>query len=235
MFNKYFYVLKQEKICEKKILISVFLSVIIAISCLAAMGMSAYAYFSCSITSSSNIVKTAVFDVRVTVTDQNGDAVAVTGEKEAVAELKAWETYNVEIEPVGTANTGFVIIKAEGCNTVYYTCQLGEDALANNGKIALLTFTLCPTDDTTVTFTQSWGTSSYYADYVNNGQNAEQYIINNEEVKLIVNGIVNPADYSADETENLTQPQVNYQPEGSTTDNEENGNEYILENIQKAE
>ena len=228
-FNEFFHLSQQEKICEKAMLVRAAASVLIIVICLAVMGTSAYAYFTCNVTSNSNVLKAATFEVQVKVTDQNGADLPVSGRNELAVSLKAGETYTVEIERVGDAKTGFVIIKAEGCNMVYYTCQLGK---GTEGNISDITFTLMPTFDTTVTFDRSWGTSSYFADYVNNGINKEEYIIDNESIKMIVNGITNPASYSLDDTSEDNINQENNEQQIDTAEEQENEKNSIWELIQ---
>lgn len=65
--NELFYIPKHAKISDKAMLIRAAVTVVIMVVCLAAMSITAYAYFSCSVTSGSNIIKSANFDATISV------------------------------------------------------------------------------------------------------------------------------------------------------------------------
>ena len=194
LYNEFFYIPKHGKIREKVMLTRIVSTIAIVIMCLAAMSITAYAYFSYNITSGSNTIKAASFytDVTVQITDADGNAVETittntSDHKSHSATLNANTTYTITVQhnARSTAQTGFVIITADKCETKYHTQQLGRDG---NGNTYTITFKLTPGANTVVTFRSHWGTSSFYADFKEIGENDERYIINDDDVKLIIDG-----------------------------------------------
>lgn len=202
LYNEFFYIPTHGKIRDKVMLTRVVTTVIIILMCLAVMSVSAYAYFSSNITSSSSLIKVAHFETSVSIkaTDSKGEAVDITPETTDnqihTATLKAG-VYNVTLalNPDNTAKTGFMILTAKNCNETYHTQQLGKDAVVQGGETKEFTFELTVTDDTVVEFASCWGTSSYYDEYVANGDQEPLYITNKEQIKMVVNGVQElPAD-----------------------------------------
>ena len=199
LYNEFFYIPKHGKIREKVMLTRIVSTIAIVIMCLAAMSITAYAYFSYNITSGSNTIKAASFytDVTVQITDADGNAVETittntSDHKSHSATLNANTTYTITVQhnARSTAQTGFVIITADKCETKYHTQQLGRDG---NGNTYTITFELIPGANTVVTFRSHWGTSSFYADFKEIGENDERYIINGDDVKLTIDGVA-PSD-----------------------------------------
>ena len=196
LYKEFFYVPKYGKVREKVMLTRVVTSVTIVMMCLAAMSYTAYAYFSYNISSCFSTIKAANFEAKVDVqiADKNGEPVAVTtgGDNTHTAELKANTEYFVTMQATerSTAKTGFVIITAENCDSKYHTEQLGKDS---NGNAKTVTFWLKPTATTTVTFLSRWGTSSFYPNYIQTGENSELYVLTGEHVSLSVT----PVKYNA--------------------------------------
>lgn len=196
LYNEFFYIPTHGKIRDKVMLTRVITTVIIILMCLAVMSVSAYAYFSANITSSSSLIKVAHFEtsVSVTATDSKGEAVDITPETKDnqihTASLDAGVyTVTLALNPDNTAKTGFMILTAENCNETYHTQQLGRDSVAPGGETKEFTFELTVTDDTVVEFASCWGTSSYYDDYVTNGDQEPLYITGTEKIKMVVNGV----------------------------------------------
>ena len=199
LYNEFFYIPKHGKIREKVMLTRIVSTIAIVIMCLAAMSITAYAYFSYNITSGSNTIKAASFytDVTVQITDADGNAVETittntSDHKSHSASLDANKTYTITVQhnARSTAQTGFVIITADKCETKYHTQQLGRDG---EGNTYTITFELTPGANTVVTFRSHWGTSSFYADFKEIGENDERYIINGDDVKLTIDGVA-PSD-----------------------------------------
>lgn len=198
LFEELFYVPKYGKVREKVMLIHVTMSVAIIVMCLAAMSLSAYAFFSYNVTSGSNMIKAANFETQVDVqiTDTAGNAVEdsqitpITSDHKnfRVEGLEVGKWYCVTIRPTdrSTAQTGFIIVTAEGCDVTYHTQQLGVDEGVPGGKTEAVTFRLMVTDATNVFFKAHWGTSSFYPDYRIEGVNEERYITQNEDIKMII-------------------------------------------------
>ena len=181
LYNEFFYIPKFGKIREKVMLAHVTLTVIIMIVCLAAMSLTAYAYFSYNVTSGTNVISSARFeaDVSVRITNENGETVPVNqaDSKTHTAVLSAGTTYYMTLKESGnsTAKTGFCIVTTAGCSDTYHTQQLGEDETVVGGKTDSITFRLEVTADTTVKFLSHWGTSSCYDAY-SKGEGNRLYI-----------------------------------------------------------
>lgn len=194
LYNEFFHVSKDGKVREKVMLMRTAITVIVIIICLFAMSFSAYAYFSHSITSGLNVIKAANFEAKITVTasvGENPTLEAVDG-KTYSAKLKPGVTYTFTVEKGGTAETGFCVITAVGCDQTYHTQQLGKDISAPNDSTSKITFDLMVSDNTTVYVVSHWGTSSYYSAYQNKGTAGELYITDankgTDAVKLIIGG-----------------------------------------------
>lgn len=191
-FDMFFHEQGEEKITEKKMTTRAISTVAVMITCLIAMSVTAYAYFSCSVTSSFATIRSASFYTKISVQEMpNVATVAVeetveevgsleippviTSDNKAhkVENLKAGKTYLVTIQPTdnNTAEHGFVIFAAyhtdENGNTslassVYHTQQLGVDVAAENGRTNIISFYLELDADADIILYSHWGTSSYY-------------------------------------------------------------------------
>lgn len=193
LYNEFFGISKHGKIREKVMLTRVVTTIAIIILCLASMSITAYAYFSYSITSGSNIIKAAHFETRISIqgTDQNRETVVInpiTGNYQThKIELEADKVYTVTITPENsTAKTGFVVITADGCDETYHTQQLGVDTSASAGETTTFSFKMTVTDKTVVYFLAHWGTSSHYDAYKNKGENNGLYVTQDEEIELVI-------------------------------------------------
>lgn len=194
LYNEFFYIPKYGKIREKVMLARVAMTVVIMVVCLATMSITAYAYFSHNVTSGSNTIKAASFytDVTVQITAEDGTFVETittntSDHKSHSAELSANKTYTITVKhnDRSTAQTGFVIVTAEGCETRYHTQQLGRDG---NGNTYTITFKLTPGANTIVTFRSHWGTSTYYGYAGDSDNNIEEYILDGEDIELVISG-----------------------------------------------
>ncbi len=198
--KEFFFIPKHGKICEKVMLMRVVMTVAITIFCLAAMGITAYAYFSYNVTSGSNIIKAANFEtkVQVQITDADGKAVdnsqitpITSNYKNFIIkglEVGKWYKFTITKSVRNTAQTGFIIVSAEGCPVTYHTQQLGVDKNAPGEYTEEITFKLMITEATDVILESHWGTSSCYSKYKIESVDDERYITLNEEIKMIVNG-----------------------------------------------
>ena len=194
LYNEFFYIPKHGKVREKVMLTRIAMTVTIVIMCLAAMSITAYAYFSYNITSGSNIIKSASFytDVTVQIAAEDGTAVDTittntSDHKSHSAELSANKTYTITLKhnDRSTAQTGFVIVTVEGCETKYHTQQIGRDG---DGNTYTITFKLTPGANTVVTFRSHWGTSTYYGYAGDSDNNIEEYILDGEDIELVISG-----------------------------------------------
>ena len=237
LLNEFFYVPKygKGKIREKVMLARTALTVAIMVVCLAAMGITAYAYFAYNVTSASNHIQAAKFETKVSIQigQSNNEPVTVeqVNAQTQVATLSAGKEYSVTIEKTGTAQTGFCVISAKNCEIEkYHTQQIGKDVRSNTEGKNTITFTLTVTDTTDVTFYSHWGTSTQYADYEDKGKNDVLYILDGETVNLSINGITNSggnengekkaAQTTPPATETTTPPSVATEPSAPPTTTE---------------
>ncbi|MBR6765865.1 MAG: hypothetical protein IKM06_05195, partial [Clostridia bacterium] len=196
LYNELFHIPKHEKIREKVMLARITVTITIVILCLAAMSFTAYAYFSHSVTSGSSAMKSANFEIKLEITDENGVAVdnsqitTITADYRSfkIEGLTVGKSYTVTIKPTeqSTAMTGFAILTADNCAKTYHTQQLAKDVTAKGGQTPSLSFKLTITDTTNVYLKAHWGTSSYYDAYKDNGNNGELYITQGEEIELSI-------------------------------------------------
>ena len=210
LFNEFFYIPKHGKIREKVMLARVAMTIVIMVVCLAAMSITAYAYFSHNVTSRSNIIKAATFEtqVQVQITDNNGKAVdnsqitPITSDNKNFVvrglEVGKWYKFTITKSARNTAQTGFIIVSADDCPVTYHTQQLGVDKNAPGEYTEEIAFKLMITEATDVILESHWGTSSFYSDYKIDSVDDERYITLNEEIKMIVNG----NDISEDDDDN---------------------------------
>ena len=167
----------QEKVSEKNLLTRGLVTLTVVILCLAAMTLTAFAYYSLDIVSGSNKIRAAFFDVDVVI--DNGNITVIPGaNKTYSASLPAGtHSINVSHSPGSTANNGFVMV--ETTEGVYYTRQLTKSDHTDS-----LTFTFETNAEMAVKFSACWGTSIYH------NTQADIYITeNNNTVKITVAGI----------------------------------------------
>ena len=185
---------RDEKATEKALISRAAMLVVVVVGCLAAMCLTAYAYFTCNITSDANTLQAAKFQAKVSIQLIENDQVieTIVPQKNGTwtytaSGLQVGKSYTVTVsyDQSNTASTGYVAVMAGGCKDIYHTQQLGADTTAPGGNRPELTFKLMITDGTAVAFEARWGTSAYYP----NGTDAEEYIVDGEEIKMVVNNV----------------------------------------------
>ena len=92
IYDEYLYVPEEGKVHEKTFLARITLSIVIMVLCLGAMGFTAYAFFTCNITSGTTTIQSARYDLDMEVTD-------VTPVEQSEAVVTAAETEPVTIAP----------------------------------------------------------------------------------------------------------------------------------------
>ncbi len=171
IYEDFFYVPKHGygKVKEKVLYSRIAVMIGTIIICLAAMSFVAFAFFTHDIASQTNTIKTAIFDAKISILDNEKKPVNViqSGKFEKTANLKKDIVYTVTLEKDGNAKTGFCVLSGEDFSDIYHTQQLGEDINADGGKRNELKFTIKATEDVSIVFFSHWGTSSKYADYEN--------------------------------------------------------------------
>ena len=91
LYDELFHIPKHGKICEKVILMRTGLSVIIMLFCLAAISITAFARFSCNVTSHTTVIKAVVFqaDVGISVTEEINAPVVAAAEDDTSTDTAA--------------------------------------------------------------------------------------------------------------------------------------------------
>ena len=190
LYEEYFKVSEDGKVREKVMITRVVVTVTVMVVCLIAMGVSAYAYFSSDILSASNVIRAANYEIAVTVQSSadSTQQVPVTklDKRTYVATLDPGE-YVVRVTKGGTAKTGFCVVTAAGCvPETYHTQQIGVDVYTGSNES--ISFTLIVTEQTNVEFYAHWGTSSFYAQFVEKGEDGILYIVDQENISLLKPG-----------------------------------------------
>ncbi len=214
LYDEFFRIPQNGNIREKVMLTRVVTTVVIIVACLVAMSFTAYAYFSCNITSTVKNIKAVSFETIIHIQDVDDDSKSVTVEGTAKsANLLKDRTYRITIDEDenSTASTGYVAVSYTGCSEEYHTQQLGKDANADGGRTDKITFELKVTKDTTVYFEDNWGTSSLYSDYVN-GNAVEHYITNGNVGANLVEMVIDQVVGAIDENSATPTPEVTQAP-----------------------
>lgn len=160
LYYKYLHIPKDGKIRESVMVARTALTVVVLLICLAGISLTAYAWFSCSVVSSTTTLIAADFDLDVSVTVTQGSSVKEPN-TDGTYSLQEGSTYTVVLTKTGSASTGFCILETDfgGNKTFYHTQQLGQDGTQQR---PFLQFDLKMTDSATVRFTPHWGTSTHY-------------------------------------------------------------------------
>lgn len=160
LFNEFFYVPEDGKIREKVMMARITISVVFMVMCLAAMSFTAYAYFTCSVSSNLNTIQSAYYSLEIT----DSSKAVVTGAYTCSAVENDLHTFT--LTPNGTAETGYCKIEisnGQGTKTYYYTTQIFKNTEENTGRLTELTLTIQAAKGCVITFTPQWGTSANYA------------------------------------------------------------------------
>ncbi len=178
IYREFFYVPKYAKVSEKVMNAHVALTVAVVVVSLVAMSLSAYAYFSCNISSGSSQLQAASFHCTFSITDSGGQNIATTEIAGNVQQaLLPAGTHTIDIQATGTAATGFCIVELQNCDTVYHTQQLAPQSG--------FSFLVNLSEEAVISITPSWGTSSYFADYAETRENTEPYIFSGETISPV--------------------------------------------------
>lgn len=147
-----FYVPKHMKPTDENILQLLMPSFAGIIVCMIFLAGSTWAWFSASISTTPQTITAADYDIEVSITDQDGEPVALT------EQLTENTEYKITLTASGTAKQfgGYCIIK--GGDTTLYTGQV----FPNETK----TFTFTPKETAEYTFASVWGKYSGDADII---------------------------------------------------------------------
>lgn len=215
LYYEFFCIPKHGKVREKVMLTRMAMTVTTVIMCLAAMSFTAYAYFSCNITSGSNIIKAANFEanVSITLTDSNNDPITVTNNgKVQTVNLDAGK-YTIELtRGNSTAHKGFCVITVGDKN--YYTDQIGVDA-EKDLTDAKVKFELWLSSPARIEVLSHWGTSVYYG-YQDAGR-TEIFIVSGDKLDLTTQTTTGESGLTEDSTDQPEEMTVTSSTD-STTD-----------------
>ena len=216
LYNKFFRISKHEKISDKVMLVRAAMAIIFVITSLVAMSFSAYAYFSCSVSSATNIIKAADFVANISI--NNGSVTTTKSQNTETVQLTAGE-YTIDITKGDcSAQTGFCIITID--NADYYTSQIGVDTKQNKTD-ASVKFRLKVSADTKLEILSHWGTSSCYQ---NNETDSDiPYIKNNDLINLTASSTAvkeKPSVEKADKAENTTSSEPSITTESTVSSTE---------------
>lgn len=204
---------ENEKVKEKSFLTRISVSVVLMIALMVGMSLSAFAYFSASVTTASGRITAANYDLAIEIMDEAETAVEISNR---TAVLKGGAIYTVTLSYIdGSASTGFCVITMDG-NT-YHTQQIGADTNADGGKRMVLSFSVkvAGAGNAELTFAPNWGTSSYYAVFSDNTENDDHYIENGETVEISVEADIDSV-LVAEEEENTTEEKIYMIESGDT-------------------
>ena len=154
IYEEYLYVPEDGKIKEKVFIMRVAVAIVCMVCCLSAMGFSAYAFFSSSITSGSNTIMAATYGVESMITSSGGTSLTAKTDNPLLYEDVAAETYTVSLKATGTAKNGYCKIEIVGSEktVTLFTQQLPPEAG--------MSFTLVINGEANITVTPQWGTYS---------------------------------------------------------------------------
>ncbi len=182
LYNEFFRISKHEKISEKAMLARVVMTVSIVVLCLAGMSITAYAYFSCNVTSVTNMIQSADFEAVASITNKDpagGPVVVSKSGKAQIADLDAGE-YTVELSKGdSSAGKGFCIITIG--DKKYYSDQIGIDS-EKGLTDAKVKFDLILSSPARIEVVSHWGTSVHYG-YGGTGR-TEIFVVDGSTVDL---------------------------------------------------
>ncbi len=156
------------KLSEKVFIRRIVVGVISIVLCLSAMGFSAYAYFTSSVTSGTSTLTAATYSTEIIVTkasegstEESAEALAPTvSGMTQVYGLEADTKYTVTIKATGNAEKGYCKIVVDATSDkydgIYYTVPLVPSGDA-------LTFTIQCYENVAVEFITNWGSYSGYS------------------------------------------------------------------------
>ena len=132
LYEKHFRVKENEKIREHVMMVRIFLAAAVVCVSLFSMGITAYAFFTYTVTSSTNIIKAATFSLDKSVIDIESSAtisLGPDGTYTLTADENGNKTFQLKLKPASkmTASTGFakiVISSDDGQSDILYTEQI---------------------------------------------------------------------------------------------------------------
>ena len=154
IYEEYLHVPEDGKIREKVFIARIAVAIVCVVCCLSAMGFSAYAFFTSSITSGSNTIVAASYGVGVAIASSEDTPLTAKADNPLSYEAVGAGTYTVSINATGTASTGYCKIEIVGSEktVTLFTQQLPPEVT--------MSFTLVTNGEADITITPQWGTYS---------------------------------------------------------------------------
>lgn len=154
IYEEYLHVPEDGKIREKVFIARIAVAIVCVVCCLSAMGFSAYAFFTSSITSGSNTIVAASYGVGGAIASSEDTPLTAKADNPLSYEAVGAGTYTVSINATGTASTGYCKIEIVGSEktVTLFTQQLPPEVT--------MSFTLVTNGEADITITPQWGTYS---------------------------------------------------------------------------
>ena len=165
IYEEYLHVPEDGKIRDKVFMVRIAVAIACVVWCLSAMGFSAYAFFTSSITSGSNTIVAATYGAEITVArDDNNPQTKVTPTVNQTIHTYSLVkgTYHVVIKATGNAQNGYckiVIGDVESEDSIkYYTIQMNTDEKASKSQLEFVVD--CYNDNAELHIIPNWGSCS---------------------------------------------------------------------------
>lgn len=149
-----------EKISDRMLYKTLAISLLIILACMSAMALSAYAFFTSSVSTGTQSIISAYYELEITVKDASSQDVELTENSPVTLSAGTYTVTMKKTNTDATASTGFGTVSVNG-GEKYYTQQIGRDS-SSTDEINELTFSIVLNSEAEVTFGYSWGTSSKY-------------------------------------------------------------------------
>ena len=161
IYVEYFQVPKNGKVRDKVLNTRLTVGIIGILLCLAVMSLTAFAYFSHTVSSQTGDLTSARFDVKVTASAEEDPSPQISSDGAGGYRiyLKKDAVYTVSLVQKGTATTGFCRVTADGAPQEFHTAQLGT---VEGREISEISFRITLSEPAYLTVTPCWGTSSCY-------------------------------------------------------------------------
>ena len=161
IYVEYFQVPENGKVRDNVLNTRLTVGIIGILLCLLVMSLTAFAYFSHTVSSQTGDMSSARFDVRISAsaTEDPSPQISSDGTGGYRIYLKKDAVYTVSLVQKGTATTGFCRVTADGAAQEFHTAQLGT---VEGREVSEISFRITLSEPAYLTVTPCWGTSSYY-------------------------------------------------------------------------
>lgn len=237
-YDKFFKVNDDEVISNSTFVANIVFSMFVMVICVAMMSMSAFAYFSYSLSSSHNTIVSASYSLSVVnkqgVVKENGIFVLDNSENTLDA------LYSFEISKAGTASVGFgqvIVCDADGNEIINnYTDPIGEYG-GNKNNVRYYEISVPAEKLYTVKFIAHWGTCSAKVvdlDDVVIEISEDEYVNTPDTIEVVLKEVIDEEfDENLDEEllgeEEISEDDELIEDDILDTDNEENSDEEITD------